>query len=135
MRNKDHKSSKETERNVVARNTKIIGDINSEGDFRIDGTLEGALITNGRIIIGAEGFVKGNVTASNADIEGKFSGHLQVENTLSLKASAFISGEVAIGKLSIEPGAIFNATCTMKGTVKELNHQNDQKKFSEKTAQ
>ena len=134
MRSKDIKTSKEIERNVVARNTKIVGDIKSEGDFRIDGTLEGTLTTNGRVIIGVEGFIKGNVTATNADIEGKFSGQLQVEKTLTVKATALISGDVVIGKLSVEPGATFNATCSMKGAVKELNQKNEQQNLSEKTA-
>jgi cytoskeletal protein CcmA (bactofilin family) len=122
------------ERNVVAKNTTIVGDIKSDGDFRIDGTLEGTLITDGRVIIGADGFVKGNVEATNADIEGKFSGELLVLNTLTIKTTADISGNVVIGKLSVEPGASFNATCTMKGAVKELNSSNDKKRLSEKTA-
>ena len=58
------------ERNVIAKNTKIVGDILSEGDFRIDGSLEGNLTTKGRVIIGATGVIKGNVSASNSDIEG-----------------------------------------------------------------
>ncbi|MCI2229498.1 polymer-forming cytoskeletal protein [Polaribacter sp. MSW13] len=122
------------ERNVIAKNTVIVGDIKSEGDFRIDGTLEGTLKTNGRVIIGAEGFIKGNIEAANADIEGKFSGQMLVTKTLTVKASAHISGDVTIGKLSVEPGATFNATCSMKGAIKELNQKNEQQKASEKTA-
>ena len=122
------------ERNVIARNTSLVGDIKSEGDFRIDGTLEGTLKTLGRVIIGVDGFVKGNVEATNADIEGKFSGQLQVSKTLTVKATANISGDVSISKLSVEPGATFNATCAMKGSVKELNQSNEQQKLSEKTA-
>ena len=122
------------ERNVVAKNTSITGDINSEGDFRIDGTLEGTLKTNGRVIIGADGLIKGKVESNNADIEGKFSGELLVHETLTIKATAHISGDVVIGKLSVEPGATFNATCAMKGAVKELNQHEQQKRLSEKTA-
>lgn len=134
--NKDKKPQKPKtmERNVVAKNTTIVGDIKSDGDFRIDGTLEGTLITNGRVIIGAEGVVKGKVEATNSDIEGTFSGELFVSNTLTIKTTADISGDVVIGKLSVEPGASFNATCAMKGAIKELNSKNDQKRTSEKTA-
>jgi cytoskeletal protein CcmA (bactofilin family) len=121
------------ERNVVAKNTSITGDINSEGDFRIDGTLEGTLKTNGRVIIGVEGKIIGKVESNNADIEGKFSGELLVHETLTIKATANISGDVVIGKLSVEPGAVFNASCAMKGAVKELN-QHEQRLLSEKTA-
>ncbi|MDG1172581.1 MAG: polymer-forming cytoskeletal protein [Polaribacter sp.] len=122
------------ERNVIAKNTTIVGDIKSDGDFRIDGALNGTLTTNGRVIIGAEGSIKGKVEATNADIEGMFSGNLLVSNTLTIKATANISGEVIIGKLSVEPGASFNATCAMKGAIKELNLNNDEKIRSEKTA-
>lgn len=133
-KNTNLEKSKVMERNVIAKNTTIIGDIKSDGDFRIDGTLEGSLKTDGRVIIGSDGFIKGKVEATNADIEGKFSGELLVSNTLTIKATADISGEVIIGKLSIEPGASFNATCAMKGAIKELNSDNDEKRLSEKTA-
>ena len=133
-KNTNLEKSKVMERNVIAKNTAIIGDIKSDGDFRIDGTLEGSLKTDGRVIIGSDGFIKGKVEATNADIEGKFSGELLVSNTLTIKATADISGEVIIGKLSIEPGASFNATCAMKGAIKELNSDNDKKRLSEKTA-
>ncbi|EAR13557.1 hypothetical protein PI23P_03647 [Polaribacter irgensii 23-P] len=122
------------ERNVIAKNTTFVGEVTSEGDFRIDGVLEGTLKTNGRVIIGAEGFVKGTIESKNADIEGKFSGQLSVANTLTIKATSNISGDVIVSKLSIEPGATFNATCAMKGALKELNKGNEGKKISEKTA-
>jgi cytoskeletal protein CcmA (bactofilin family) len=120
--------------NVVAKNTAIIGDIISEGDFRIDGTLEGNIKTKGRVIIGVSGSVKGKIDAVNSDIEGKFSGDLLVQETLTIKATAIISGDVVIGKLSVEPGATFNASCYMRGAIKELNKPNEQQKLSEKTA-
>jgi len=132
--NKTPHKTKVMERNVIAKNTTIVGDIKSDGDFRIDGALNGTLTTNGRVIIGAEGSIKGKVEATNADIEGMFSGNLLVSNTLTIKATANISGEVIIGKLSVEPGASFNATCAMKGAIKELNLNNDEKIRSEKTA-
>ena len=125
--------TKVMEINVVAKNTTINGDIISEGDFRIDGTLEGNIKTKGRVIIGIDGSVKGKIDAVNSDIEGKFSGELLVQETLTIKATATISGDVIIGKLSVEPGATFNASCSMKGAIKELN-QNEQQQLSEKTA-
>ena len=72
--NKIPQKTKAMERNVIAKNTTIVGDIKSDGDFRIDGALNGTLTTNGRVIIGAEGSIKGKVEATNADIEGTFSG-------------------------------------------------------------
>ena len=118
---------KSMERNIVAKNTSIQGDVISDGDFRIDGTLEGSLKTKGRLIVGVEGFIKGTIEAMSAEVEGKLSGELTVETTLTIKSTANISGEVTIGKLSVEPGATFNATCSMRGSVKELNKHNEER--------
>ncbi len=106
------------ERNIIAKNTTLVGDLTSDGDFRVDGKIEGTIKTTGRVVIGKEGTVNGNIECLNADVEGTFSGNLNVEEVLSLKSTAVISGDVVLGKLSVEPGATFNATCAMKGSVK-----------------
>jgi len=110
------------ERNIIAKNTALIGDISSDGDFRVDGKIEGTIKTTGRVVIGKEGIVTGTINCVNADIEGTFSGKLIVDDVLSLKNTANISGEVTLGKLSVEPGATFNATCAMKGSVKVIQN-------------
>lgn len=128
----NNNSNQMAERNIIGSNTTFVGDIVSEGDFRIDGTIEGTIKTSARIIIGKNGIIKGDVSCNNADIEGTIHGNLEVDQLLTLKESANVQGEVTMDKLSVEPGAIFNVNCSMKGAVKSLN-QND-KKESEKTA-
>ncbi len=116
------------ERNIIAKNTSVVGDISSDGDFRVDGKIEGTIKTSGRVVIGQEGVVTGTIDCTNADVEGTFSGKLIVDQVLSLKSTANISGEVTLGKLSVEPGAAFNATCTMKGTVKVMQNEGKENK-------
>lgn len=103
--------------NRIEKNTKIKGDITSEADFRIDGKLEGNVKTSGKVVIGKDGLINGKVECVNADIEGNFKGELYVSQLLSLKSSARIEGTVDVAKLAVEPGATFNASCSMgKGT-------------------
>ncbi len=101
--------------NRIEKNTKIKGDIVSEADFRIDGKLDGNVKTSGKVVIGKDGYIHGKVECVNADIEGSFNGELLVSELLSLKSSAVIEGTVSVSKLAVEPGAEFNASCTMKG--------------------
>lgn len=102
--------------NRIEKNTKIKGDIISEADFRIDGKLDGNLKTSGKVVIGKGGYIHGKVECVNADIEGNFNGELLVADLLSLKSSAVIEGTVTVTKLAVEPGATFNASCSMKGS-------------------
>lgn len=114
--------------NIIAIGTKIVGDFNSEGDFRIDGTVEGNIKTTGKIVVGKSGVIKGTLQGTDAYFEGTFSGKLALSGTLTLKAAAHIEGEVVAGKLAVEPGATFNVTCVMKGSVKEMNKSSEQQR-------
>ena len=109
-----------SQQNTIAQGTIIEGDLKSEGDFRIEGVINGTLITKGKVVIGTTGLVEGSLSCNNADIEGKIKGELVVLDTLSLRASANVYGDVQTGKLAVEPGATFNANCQMKDSVKEL---------------
>ena len=108
------------QQNMITQGTSLNGDIISEGDFRVEGTIKGSLKTSGKIVVGKTGMIDGNIEAENADFEGGFTGKLKLNGTLFLRSSAYIEGEVIISKLSVEPGATFNATCIMKAGVKEL---------------
>ncbi|MES2747148.1 MAG: polymer-forming cytoskeletal protein [Bacteroidota bacterium] len=104
--------------NRIVEGTTIHGEIVSPADFRLDGHLIGNFQSKGKIVIGPAGSVKGDIVCKNADIEGKFEGKIQVAEILNIKAKAVIHGEVICGKLSVEPGAEFSATCTMKTNQK-----------------
>lgn len=139
MFSRDKNSSSPTEnsreQNKIAAGTRIKGDIEAKGALRIDGSIEGNVRTPGKVVIGKEGNVKGSLECENADIEGKFTGNLTVSGTLSLRSTAVIDGEVIASKLAVEPGANFNASCSMKGAVKSLkNERPEGRKETEKSA-
>lgn len=115
--------------NRIVEGTSISGDIISPADFRLDGHLLGNFQSKGKIVIGPAGSVKGDIVCKNADIEGRFEGKIQVLETLNIKSKAIIIGDVICGKLSVEPGAEFSATCIMKNIQKSnSNEQSKQEK-------
>ena len=101
--------------NLISKGTKIIGDIVSDGDIRIDGELSGNIQCKGRLVIGDSGFIQGEVKCSSSEISGEVKGKLIVAELLSLKGSSKINGDILTGKLSIEPGAVFSGSCQMDG--------------------
>jgi cytoskeletal protein CcmA (bactofilin family) len=107
--------------NLLGAGTTINGDINSNGDIRINGILTGNLSTKGRVIIGETGKIKGEISCKNADIMGYVEGKFTVIDLLSLKSSATVIGDVTIGKIAIEPGCRFNGSCNMTEIVNSNN--------------
>lgn len=124
--------SNTNQQNMISQGTKIVGNISSNSDFRVEGNIEGELKTSGKVVVGKSGVINGSLIGENADFEGSFSGKLKLGGMLTLRSSAYIEGEVEISKLSVEPGATFNATCTMKGGVKELKNSEEKDTLEKK---
>lgn len=121
--------------NLIGAGTVIQGDIKTNGDIRIDGTLTGSITVKGKLVIGVSGSVEGEVTCQNADISGTVKAKVTVAELLSLKASAKLSGDIITNKIAIEPGAVFSGSCSMGGVIKDIKGERTEKsKFAEKTA-
>lgn len=99
--------------NLISTGTDITGDIISNGDIRIDGSVTGTLNTKGKVVIGPTGKIRGEVVCKNSEISGIIEGKITVSQLLNLKTSCRILGDIATSKLSIEPGAKFSGNCKM----------------------
>ena len=120
--------------NLIGNGTSITGDINSNGDVRIDGTLKGNISISGKLVVGPTGTIEGNVICQNADVSGEIHGKVSVSELLSLKASAKLLGDIVTGKISIEPSATFTGTCNMGAVVKNISNANETREAATKTA-
>jgi len=109
---------------LISAGTTLKGDITSNADLRIDGTLIGNINSTAKVIIGANGVVEGDLAGQQADILGKVSGTVKVKELLQLKGSSVVNGNIQAGKLQVEPTATFNGECHMNNgamTDKEVD--------------
>jgi cytoskeletal protein CcmA (bactofilin family) len=118
--------------NLISIGTDITGDVKSNGDIRIDGSLSGNLNTKGKVVVGATGKVKGEVICKNSEVAGIIEGKITVGQLLNLKASSKIYGDIVTSKLSIEPGAVFSGNCKMSDTDTNAGSGAIKEKESEK---
>ncbi len=126
-------NSKNLALNTLVNGTEVEGNIKTESDIRIDGTLIGNLSCAAKVIIGPSGIIEGDVNCQSAVIEGSFEGLLEVAGNLTLKETAVINGEAAYDKLVVHQGAVINATIRRKGAnptdntiVKKVNSKSKQ---------
>ena len=106
--------------NMIGSGTTITGDIVSKGDIRVDGVLKGSINTQGKVVLGQEGTIEGDVVCINADVSGTINAKITVSQLLSLKSSANLNGDIVTNKLSIEPGAVFSGSCSMGAVIKDI---------------
>lgn len=106
--------------NTIGKGTFLEGNVETYGNIRIEGKVNGNVKSKSKVALGPSSFVQGNVMAQNADLEGEVKGRIEVAELLVLKATAVIHGDIVTGKLVVEPGAVFNGTCKMGAAVKEI---------------
>lgn len=108
--------------NLIGAGTVIEGDIRSNGDIRIDGTVYGHVHSKAKVVIGSTGVVEGDVVSQNSDVSGTIKGKTSVAELLFLKATSKVIGDIVTGKLVVEVGATFTGSCNMGPVIKDIKH-------------
>jgi cytoskeletal protein CcmA (bactofilin family) len=98
---------------IIAAGLKLKGDMEADGDIRIDGEIIGNVLCKAKVVISATGLVSGDIHAENVDVHGTVQGNITVGELLSIKAKSHITGNLITEKLQIEANAVFNGLCTM----------------------
>ena len=105
--------------NLIGNGTTIKGEIIATGDIRVDGTIIGTMKSTGKVVIGQQGVVEGDIICNSADISGKVKGTIRVDELTSLKATSRLEVELYTKQLFIEVGAIFTGKCDMSQKANE----------------
>ncbi|MEQ1676564.1 MAG: polymer-forming cytoskeletal protein [Chitinophagaceae bacterium] len=111
---------------LISAGTTLKGDISSNSDLRIDGTVVGNIKSSAKIIVGSTGVVEGDITGNQADVVGKVSGNIRSKELLQLRDKSVVTGNLYAGKLQIEPTATFNGQCHMGANVVEMSTNEQQ---------
>ncbi len=112
------KSPKAVEQNVnnvsrISQGAAIRGDLSSSTDIRIDGQVDGTLFSEGKVVVGETARLSGRLFATHVDFWGKIDGDIFVKDTLSLKSSAVVNGNIHVRKIQVEMGAQINGSFKM----------------------
>ena len=113
--NKPPKTVEQNVNNVsrISQGAAIRGDLSSSTDIRIDGQVDGTLFSEGKVVVGETARLSGKLFATNIDFWGKMDGDIFVKDTLSLKSSAVVNGNIHVRKIQVEMGAQINGSFKM----------------------
>lgn len=98
---------------IVGQNTHFVGTINAGGTIRVDGKIDGELITKGDVVVGETGQLKAHIKTRNLTLAGTVHGNVDVVDKLELASSGRLFGDIKTGTLIIGEGAMFKGACEM----------------------
>lgn len=99
--------------NILSAGTKIQGDVFTDGDFRLDGSINGKFTSKLKLVIGPSGSIEGDIECRDCEVCGKVKGNILAHENLVLRETADVCGDIRVNRLAIEPGAVFVGHCSM----------------------
>lgn len=98
---------------IISQNTKVTGDIISDGIIHVDGHVEGDISCE-ELVIGIKGSVFGKVTTNHLHLYGVLQGQAVVDQ-LFIAKTAKLLGDAVHNSIAIEPGAYIDGHCIRTG--------------------
>ncbi|MCG6957110.1 MAG: polymer-forming cytoskeletal protein [Gemmatimonadetes bacterium] len=106
-------SPPETVISIIGPGMTVVGDCQTEGTVRVEGTVRGSVSAGKAVVVGRDGLVEGDITTQDAVISGTVRGALVAESRLELQATCRIEGDIRVRRMQLEEGAILNGTVQM----------------------
>ena len=95
---------------IIGPGMRVVGDCDTDGTLRIEGTVEGTVRAGKAVVIGKDGVVKGDVVTQDAIIGGRVTGSVVAESRLELQATCVVDGEIRARRIKLDEGGLLNGT-------------------------
>lgn len=99
---------------VLGGGMTVTGDVQGDGELRIEGRVEGSVKTNGRVIVESSGEVEGGIEAGEVVASGKVSGKITAKGAVRLKNGCKVEADVHAPTIELEEGGTVNGRLEMK---------------------
>jgi cytoskeletal protein CcmA (bactofilin family) len=103
---------------IIGPGMKVVGDCETDGTLRVEGTVEGTVRAGKAVVIGKDGVVKGYVVTQDAIIGGRVTGAVIAESRLELQATCSVDGEIKARRIKLDEGGRINGT-VLTGDVRD----------------
>ncbi|HHY05461.1 MAG TPA: polymer-forming cytoskeletal protein [Clostridia bacterium] len=98
---------------IIGKGTTCEGILNASGSLRLDGDFKGEIKVKGDLVVGENAAIDATIEAENVYIGGYIRGDIQTEGKVDLAPSGAFFGDMLVGHLNVEEGALFKGNCQM----------------------
>ncbi|MDO8507237.1 MAG: polymer-forming cytoskeletal protein [bacterium] len=105
---------------IVGESVKLKGNLKSDGDIIINGSVAGDVKTKASVQVGTSANVVASVKAANVQVSGVVQGNIEAKETLQISETGKVYGDIHAGVLVVSPGALFSGKCTMLETKRDI---------------
>lgn len=98
---------------VIAQGITIEGELTSDDDVEVAGSVKGRLSTQGVVTVAHGALVEAEVAGGNVSVAGQVTGNVSAAERVDLQTGARLVGDVKAARLTIADGASFKGNVDM----------------------
>ena len=117
---------------IVGPGALITGNVTVSGFLRIDGDIDGNIQTQGRVIIGEEARIRGNIRAASVSVGGIVQGDIIATDYVIILSSGMVIGSILTKKLRVDDDVILHGFCSATG--EQSGFEEAEKKYHNRQA-
>lgn len=87
--------------------------------LRVEGTIEGTVLSEGQVVVAPTGLIKGTVHAKHLTVTGRVEGIVKVTGCLEILGTGWVEGDVELGSLVVDEGGMLQGTCQLPPRPKQ----------------
>ena len=95
---------------IIGPGMRVVGDCETEGTLRIEGTVDGTVRAGKAVVVGKDGVVDGDIYTQDAVVGGRVNGSVRAESRLELQATCVVEGKIQARRIKLEEGGTVNGT-------------------------
>ncbi|GHB35342.1 bactofilin family protein [Mongoliitalea lutea] len=116
-------TSKEVFVTIFSKTLRLVGDIVTKGDLRIEGKIDGSILCGGKVVIDKDAEVHGPVHADSVELLGSCNGEIFAHQGITLAKTAKLKGNLTTRNLSIDNEAIIEGTIQINKNLPGLDYE------------
>lgn len=101
---------------VINDRLTIRGELDTDGTVRVDGRVEGPSHRAGTLIVGASGYVVGDVEARDVVVAGMIQGNVHATGRIQVESGASVLGQIRANSMVLLEGATIHGQVSIGAT-------------------
>ncbi len=105
---------------LISEGCKITGSITGNGDFMVNGEIDGECDLTGSVTLAAKGFWKGTIKAATVVVAGTVEGDVEASGNVEISETARINGTVTGESIAVAVGAVVEGVMKTTGRAEPV---------------
>jgi cytoskeletal protein CcmA (bactofilin family) len=108
---------------IIGPGMKVVGDCESDGTIRVEGSVEGSLKAAKSVVVGKDGLVVGDISTQDAIVAGRVQGSVSAESRVELQSTCRIQGDIRSRRVKLDEGGQVDGQLQMGTQVQQKGEE------------